>query len=86
MASATIGLATVWIAAILLAAAIRSDQIYALHGGRLGSWLYNVMPSRLFAPLFVTGLFVAIWLGFATLYMSAGTDMDRAHPLSNTAS
>jgi len=68
LAKVAIGLSIVWIAAILMAAAIRSDQIYALHGGGLGHLLYNLMPSRLFAPLFVAGLFVAIWVGFAALY------------------
>jgi hypothetical protein len=63
-----IWLADGYIVIVLMTAAIRSDETYAFRDSTLERILYEVMPSRLFAPLFVVGLFCALWWGFAGLY------------------
>lgn len=62
-----VGLSDVYLLAILYAASIRSDDSYRYRGWSY-DWSYEILPSKLWATVFVVFLFAAIWLGFAGLY------------------
>lgn len=60
--------ADLYIAAILLSAAIRSDDTYRFRCTFAMDTLYQVMPSTIAALVFVPALFCAVWWGYACVY------------------
>jgi hypothetical protein len=69
---AAVGIADGYILLLLFIAALRSNTTYNVSSRFSDVFYFLFMPSRFAALLIVPGLFMAVWFGFAGLYVNSG--------------
>jgi hypothetical protein len=67
-----VGLADLYLVLMLVTAALKSNATYPQLESLAKVLYYYAMPTRVAALVLIPALFVAVWLGFAALYLDAG--------------
>ena len=68
LAWSAIIVADLYICVVLISAGVRGETHYTI-GPKVRERLFHIMPTKTVAIFFVAGLFVALWWGFAVLYV-----------------